>query len=77
MTNFTSVFRLSPSLLLMAGVALVCIGGLGDIVYHSLPAALAYSVEPLVGTEGVRAHVVTLIGMFVGVAGVIGRGLRR
>jgi hypothetical protein len=75
--SVNALLRFGSSRLLIVGVALICIGGVGDIVYHSLPVMLSYLVEPLVGAEGLRAHLVTLIGMLVGVAGVIWRGLRR
>jgi hypothetical protein len=58
------------------GAVLVCVGGVGDIAYHLLPFTLAASLEPVVGVEGVRAHLVTLAGMLLMMATLIGRGLR-
>jgi hypothetical protein len=58
------------------GAVLVCVGGVGDIAYHLLPFALAASLEPVVGVEAIRAHLVTLAGMLLMVAALIGRGLR-
>jgi hypothetical protein len=69
--------RSNASRLLVAGAILVCLGGLGDVAYHALPMALATSLEPLVGAQGIRAHLVTLAGMLVALAAVIWRGLRR
>lgn len=69
--------RLNASRLLALGAILVCLGGLGDVAYHVLPIALATSLEPLVGAQGIRVHLLTLVGMLVALAGVIWRGLRR
>jgi hypothetical protein len=69
--------RLSASRLLVLGAILVCVGGLGDVAYHVLPMALATSLEPLVGAQGIRVHLLTLVGMLVALAGVIWRGLRQ
>jgi hypothetical protein len=69
--------RSNASRLLVAGAILVCLGGLGDVAYHALPMGLATSLEPVVGAEGIRAHLVTLAGMLVALAAVIWRGLRQ
>jgi hypothetical protein len=76
-TGVTSALRLNASRLLLLGSVLVCLGGLGDIAYHGLPVAVAHSLEPLYGPEGIRAHILTLAGMMLALAGVMGRGLRR
>lgn len=73
--GLTCQLRLNPARLLVLGGVLVCLGGMGDIAYHVAPAA--QSLEPLVGAEGIRAHVLTFAGMVVALAGVMGRGLRR
>jgi len=73
--SITSPLRLNAWRLLVLGGVLVCLGGMGDIAYHVAPAA--QSLEPLVGAEGIRAHILTLAGMVVALAGVMGRGLRR
>jgi hypothetical protein len=76
-TNAVVLSRSSnASRLLVAGAILVCLGGLGDVAYHALPVALATSLEPVVGAQGIRAHLVTLAGMLVALAAVIWRGLR-
>jgi hypothetical protein len=49
---------------------------MGDIAYHLLPFTLAARLEPVVGVEAVRAHLLTLAGMLLMVATLIGRGLR-
>jgi hypothetical protein len=70
-----SRLKLYAMWLFVLGSVLVCLGGLGDIAYHTLPAA--QSLEPLVGAAGIRAHILTLAGMLVALAGVLGRGLSR
>jgi hypothetical protein len=76
-TGLASELRLNAARLLVLGSVLVCLGGLGDIAYHGLPAVLAQSMEPFVGAEGIRAHILTLAGMLVALAGAVGRGVRR
>jgi hypothetical protein len=71
----TSPLRHNALRLLVLGSVLVCLGGLGDIAYHVAPGA--QSLEPFVGAEGIRAHILTLAGMLVALAGVLGRGLAR
>jgi hypothetical protein len=73
--SVASPLRLNALRLLVLGSVLVCLGGLGDIAYHVAPTA--QSMEPFVGAEGIRAHVLTLAGMLVALAGVLGRGLSR
>jgi hypothetical protein len=73
--NATSPLRRNALRLFVLGSVLVCLGGLGDIAYHV--GTTAQSLEPLVGAEGIRAHILTLAGMLVALAGVMGRGLRR
>jgi hypothetical protein len=71
----TYPLRLNALRLLVLGGVLVCLGGIGDIAYHVAPTA--QSLEPLFGAEGIRAHILTLAGMVVALAGALGRGLRR
>jgi hypothetical protein len=71
----TSAFRLNALRLLVLGGSLVCLGGVADIAYHAAPATLR--LEPFVGAEGIRAHLLTLAGMVVALAGVMARGLHR
>jgi hypothetical protein len=40
-------------------------------------APTAQFLEPFVGAEGIRAHILTLAGMLVALASVLGRGLSR
>jgi hypothetical protein len=71
----TSPLRLHALRFLLVGSVLVCLGGLGDIAYHVAPTAQA--LEPFVGAEGIRAHILTLAGMLIALLGVFGRGLSR
>ena len=52
--SVTSPLKLNALRLLVLGSVLVCLGGLGDIAYHVAPTA--QSLEPFVGAEGIRAH---------------------
>jgi hypothetical protein len=71
----TSPLRLNALRIFVLGSVLVCLGGLGDIAYHVVPAA--QSLEPFAGAEGMRAHILTLAGMLLALAGVIGRQIGR
>ena len=73
--SVSAPIRLNALSLLVVGSVLVCLGGLGDVAYHLAP--ITQSLEPFVGVEGIRAHIVTLAGMLVALAGVVGRGLSR
>ena len=59
--SFTTARRFNPSWPLMVGVALICIGVVCEILYHSLPVTLSHVIDPLVGADGLRAQVVTLV----------------
>jgi hypothetical protein len=71
----TSPLKLNALGLLVLGSALVCMGEMGDIAHHVAPTA--QFLEPFVGAEGIRAHILTLAGMLVALASVLGRGLSR
>ena len=71
----TSPIRRNALRLLVLGSVLVCLGGLGDIAYHVAPST--QSLEPWLGAQGIRAHILTLAGMLAALAGVFGRGLSR
>lgn len=73
--SVTSPLRVNALRLLVLGSVLVCLGGLGDVAYHVAPTA--QSLEPFLGAEGIRAHVLTFAGMLVALLGVVGRGLGR
>jgi hypothetical protein len=70
-----SVLRIAP--LVALGLVLVLAGGLADVAFHAAPPALGQELAPLLGADGVRAHLLTLIGMLVACAGLIQRGLHQ
>lgn len=61
--------------LLTGGAAVFGAGAAADVVYHAFPGTgLAALLEPLAGSGGGRAHVITLAGMAAIVAGLVVRG---
>jgi len=80
----TQLSQLSP--LFLAGLAVLALGAGGDLVYHALVQGSAMfhsapqlarqqALESVLGHEAIRAHMVTLLGMLVTLAGVLQRGL--
>ncbi len=75
--------RLSP--LVLAGVLVCGVGAAGDIAYHTAvpqhphptESADAARTEALFGPDGQRAHIVTLAGMVLTLAGIVAGGLER
>jgi hypothetical protein len=61
--------------LVWLGALLFAGGAAADLVYHVLPVTVP-TVECLLGPAGSYAHVTTLLGMVVILAGVVGRGRR-
>ena len=59
----------------LLGAALLALGGSADLLYHAAPAWLVAALEPVLGSAGGRAHLLTLLGMVVVLAGVAWRGL--
>lgn len=55
------------------GLLVLTVGLLGDAAYHSLPLLL----EPLFGSLGQRAHLVTFLGMLLVTSAVFRQGLAR
>jgi hypothetical protein len=70
-----SPFRVNAWRLFVLGCLLICFGGLADLAYHVGP--VGHALEPLMGAEGIRAHILTLVGMLVALAGVMGRAVSR
>ncbi|HYI16503.1 MAG TPA: hypothetical protein VEX37_13995 [Thermomicrobiales bacterium] len=58
-----------PARLFWIGLLIVAVGAAGDVLYHSLPANLANDLDLLLGADGGRAHLVTLVGMVLTVVG--------
>ena len=69
--------RLLLSPLVAAGLVVLLVGGLGDVIFHAAPPVLSAVLAPLVGPAGERAHLLTFGGMLVASVGLISRGLRR
>jgi hypothetical protein len=58
-----------PAWLFWIGLLIVTAGAAGDVLHHTLPGDLAGSLSPLLGSDGGRAHLVTLLGMVLTVIG--------
>src|SRR5919199_4470688 len=56
--------------LVQAGLLILLVGALADLLYHGLPVQL----EPVFGPDGFRAHLLTFVGMFVMLLGVVRQG---
>jgi hypothetical protein len=61
---------------LLTGILLFCLGGAGDLLHHVLPASFATTLEPLLGADAARAHLLTFVGMVVILIAVLYRGVR-
>jgi hypothetical protein len=57
--------------LVRAGLAVVFVGGAADLAFHLLVPALPPAVSPLLGVDGVHAHLLTFVGMLVTVLGLV------
>ena len=58
----------------LVGLLVIAVGVAGDLAYHTLSPSI---VQPVLGPNGMNAHVVTLVGMALIFLAVIRRGLRR
>ena len=61
---------------LITGLILFCFGGAGDLLHHLLPTPFANTLEPLLGADAARAHLLTFVGMVVIMITVLYRGVR-
>jgi hypothetical protein len=57
--------------LLLVGPALILAGAAADLAFHLLAQPLSPTLAALIGANGVRAHLLTLIGMLVTVLGLV------
>jgi hypothetical protein len=64
------------AVLLWGGLTLFALGAAGDLAYHALPLHVAAALDPLVGPEAVRAHLLALLGMLAVVASLAWKGVR-
>jgi hypothetical protein len=55
------------------GLLVLLLGAAGDLAFHALPDTAA--LQPLLGGDGYRAHLVTFVGMLVMLVGVVRQGL--
>jgi hypothetical protein len=69
------IFELFTALpaLMRLGVIILAIGGLLDLFYHAAPPGWALQMDGYLGTDGMGAHVVTLLGMVVTLLGLFAR----
>jgi hypothetical protein len=58
-----------PARLFWIGLLIVAAGAAGDVLYHALPTSLTGDLNLLLGADGGRAHLVTLVGMILTVVG--------
>lgn len=58
-----------PARLFWIGLLIVAAGAAGDVLHHTLPADLGNNLNLLLGADGGRAHLVTLVGMLLTVLG--------
>ena len=56
------------------GLLVLLLGAAGDLTFHALPETAA--LQPLLGADGYRAHLVTFVGMLVMLVGVFRQGLQ-
>jgi hypothetical protein len=61
--------------LLLLGVTVLALAATADLIYHSLPPDLALSLQPLLGEQGLRAHLAMFGGMLLMVAGLVRMGV--
>jgi hypothetical protein len=54
------------------GLLVLAAGLVADLAYHALPLVTA----PLLGADGLRAHLVVFVGMLLVVGGLVQQGLR-
>ena len=55
------------------GLLVLLLGAAGDLTFHALPETAA--LQPLLGADGYRAHLVTFVGMLVMLVVVFRQGL--
>jgi hypothetical protein len=57
--------------LMQVGLVILALGGSLDLIYHAAPSGWIGTLEIYLGQDGYNAHVVTLIGMLVTLAGLL------
>jgi hypothetical protein len=59
--------------LMRLGVVILAIGGALDLLYHAAPPGWSMQLDGYLGTDGVGAHLLTLLGMVVTLLGLFVR----
>jgi hypothetical protein len=59
--------------LMRLGVLILAIGGALDLLYHAAPPGWTMQLDGYLGTDGVGAHLLTLVGMVVTLLGLFAR----
>jgi hypothetical protein len=59
--------------LMRLGVLILAIGGALDLLYHAAPPGWAMQLDGYLGSDGVGAHLLTLLGMVVTLLGLFAR----
>jgi hypothetical protein len=59
--------------LMRLGVLILAIGAVLDLLYHTAPPGWAMQLDGYLGSDGVGAHLVTLLGMVVTLLGLFAR----
>ena len=67
-----SLFTELPGLMRL-GVLILAAGGALDLLYHAAPQAWAMQLDGYLGSDGVGAHLLTLLGMVVTLLGLFAR----
>lgn len=57
--------------LVQAGLTLVCVGAGADLAFHLLGPVWPSAMHAWFGVDGLRAHLLTLVGMLVAVLGLV------
>jgi hypothetical protein len=59
--------------LMRLGVLILAIGGALDLLFHATPPGWTMQLDGYLGTDGVGAHLLTLLGMVVTLLGLFAR----
>jgi hypothetical protein len=57
--------------LVQVGLALVLVGACADVAFHVLGPLWPAALNAVFGVDGLRAHLLTLVGMLVAVVGLV------
>ena len=57
--------------LVRVGLAIVLVGACADLAFHLLASTWPSALHAVFGADGLRAHLLTLVGMLVAVLGLV------